>query len=86
MDINRVSEFEKCPETNTRLVYDFWKDYIYQGTRLVYQNGDVSPTITLPNQQHYQTNNTPINSTRKIRETPSLHDTTFHGCMEILSL
>jgi hypothetical protein len=29
-------------------------------------------------QQHYQTNNTPINSTRKIRETPSLHDTTFH--------
>jgi hypothetical protein len=52
MDINRVSGFEKCPETSTRLVYDFWKDYIYQGTRLVYQNGDVSPTTTLPNQQH----------------------------------
>jgi len=47
MDINRVSGFEKCPETNTRLVYDFWKDYIYQGTRLVYQNGD-SATTTLP--------------------------------------
>jgi hypothetical protein len=26
INISRVSGFEKCPYTNTRLVYDFWKD------------------------------------------------------------
>lgn len=26
INISRISGFEKCPYTNTRLVYDFWKD------------------------------------------------------------